>query len=124
MSKIFNKATITTGLATTIISSTKFFNMPPNLSDGIQTAAPIAAHGIVAFSIWIFLSKGFETIDEMQEKRLKNKQRNDIQQDIDIITSAIESGHLTEDDELKKRKELSDKYTELTNISTKPASSA
>tara|TARA_R110001606_G_scaffold71219_1_gene162934 strand:+ start:21535 stop:21909 length:375 start_codon:yes stop_codon:yes gene_type:complete len=124
MSKIFNKATITTGLATTIISSTKLLDIPPNLSDGIQTAAPILAHGMVAFSIWFFLNKGFETIDEMQEKRLKNKQRNDIQQDIDIITSAIESGHLTEDDKLKKRKELSDKYTELTSISTKPASSA
>ena len=71
------------------------------------------------FCVWIFLISNFDTIDNLRESKARLKLRKEIQQDIDALNEAIDSGRLNEVDTEKKRKELDMKYKELTNIKVK-----
>ena len=109
-------ATISTGLIA-ILTYTSF--VPDEFQEFSKLAVPFLSHWIVIFCVWIFLISNFDTIDNLRESKARLKLRKEIQQDIDALNEAIDSGRLNEVDTEKKRKELDMKYKELTNIKVK-----
>lgn len=117
MKNLLNRSSFASVISTAIIALCTQINPPIPGKDIIQMATPIGSQIVVVFCIWLFLQSGFDTIEGLREKKAKKKLRDDIQKDIDAIESAIRSGLLHQEDENEKRKELSKKYSDLTNTS-------
>lgn len=121
MKPVLNQNTVTTLFSTAIITaSTQLIGEESGaIRDLIQMAAPIAAQVIVVSAVWVFVRKGFDTIEGMRESKAAEKVKKAIEQDVKYLESAITSGHLLPDDVDAKKAELSKKYTELTSISAR-----
>lgn len=108
-------------LSALIIAVVTYFDggvLSPAKKDTIKMLAPFLSYVITLFAIWLFVKNGFDTIEGMKEANLRNKFRKELQDDIHILTQAIQSNLLTEQDRVEKQKELAEKISELTN--TKP----
>lgn len=117
--QLLNKSSIASVLSTAIIAALTQMEMPDGIRDTLQMATPIASHIVIVFLIWCFLQTRFDTIEGTRERKLREKLRKEIKEDIHELKAALDSGHLTEEAQLEKRNELSGKYKELTNIKVK-----
>lgn len=126
MSKYVNKGSVATTLSTLIIAGITFVNngtLEQPARDAIRIVAPILSHGLIFVGAWLFMYKGFESIEDMRATKAREKMRKELQQDINILTQAIQSNLLTPTAKAKKQEELSDKLSELTSIKIKVKSS-
>lgn len=120
MSSHLNRSSIASLISTIIITFATYYELPDGIANLIKMTAPLVSYIIIVIGVWVFLKSDFDTIEGMQESKARTKQRKQIEENIDALCAAIESGLLTPEDEAKKKAELSAKYSELTNITAKP----
>jgi len=126
MSKYVNKGSVATTLSTLIIAGITFVNngtLDQPARDAIRIVAPILSHGLIFVGAWLFMYKGFESIEDMRATKAREKMRKELQQDINTLTQAIQSNLLTPTAKAEKQEELSNKLSELTSIKIKAKSS-
>ena len=114
------ESTFTTVISTGLIALLTYTDFVPNeFEDFSKMAVPIVSQMIVIFLIWFFMVTNLNTIEELKKNKIRTKLKTEIEQDITALEKAIRSGLLSEEDTNKKKKELSNKYEELTNIKVK-----